>query len=46
VNGLGRIGEGHPADVAVLDDDLHVVRTFVAGIECASSAPAPAPRVG
>jgi N-acetylglucosamine-6-phosphate deacetylase len=43
---LGRIGEGHPADVAVLDDDLHVVRTFVAGIECASSAPAPAPRVG
>jgi N-acetylglucosamine-6-phosphate deacetylase len=28
---LGRIGVGHPADIAVLDDDLRVIRTLVRG---------------
>jgi N-acetylglucosamine-6-phosphate deacetylase len=30
---LGRIALGHPADIAVLDDDLRVVRTLVGGEE-------------
>jgi N-acetylglucosamine-6-phosphate deacetylase len=30
---LGRIAVGHPADVAVLDDDLRVIRTLVDGEE-------------
>jgi N-acetylglucosamine-6-phosphate deacetylase len=30
---LGRIAVGHPADIAVLDDDLGVIRTFVGGEE-------------
>jgi N-acetylglucosamine-6-phosphate deacetylase len=28
---LGRIAVGHPADIAVLDDDLRVIRTLVGG---------------
>ncbi len=34
----GRLHPGHPADVAVLDADLRVVRTLVAGIECYANA--------
>jgi N-acetylglucosamine-6-phosphate deacetylase len=34
---LGRIAAGAPADIAVLDDDLRVLRTFVAGVEVAES---------
>ena len=30
---LGRIAVGHPADIAVLDDDLSVIRTLVGGEE-------------
>jgi N-acetylglucosamine-6-phosphate deacetylase len=30
---LGRIAVGHPADIAVLDDDLRVIRTLVRGEE-------------
>jgi N-acetylglucosamine-6-phosphate deacetylase len=30
---LGRLAVGAPADVVVLDDNLHVVRTLVAGVE-------------
>jgi N-acetylglucosamine-6-phosphate deacetylase len=30
---LGRIAVGHPADIAVLDDELRVTRTFVGGTE-------------
>jgi N-acetylglucosamine-6-phosphate deacetylase len=29
---LGRIAVGHPADIAVLDDDLRVIRTLVGGV--------------
>jgi N-acetylglucosamine-6-phosphate deacetylase len=32
---LGRLAVGHPADIAVLDDDLRVVRTLVGGVELA-----------
>ena len=31
--GLGQLVEGGPADVAVLDEELHVVRTLVGGAE-------------
>jgi N-acetylglucosamine-6-phosphate deacetylase len=38
---LGRIAVGHPADIAVLDDDLRVIRTLVRGAEVeVSSQPA------
>jgi N-acetylglucosamine-6-phosphate deacetylase len=30
---LGRIAVGDPADIAVLDDDLRVIRTLVSGVE-------------
>jgi N-acetylglucosamine-6-phosphate deacetylase len=30
---LGRLEPGSPADIAVLDDDLHVRRTLVGGVE-------------
>jgi N-acetylglucosamine-6-phosphate deacetylase len=30
---LGRLEPGLPADIAVLDDDLHVLRTLVGGTE-------------
>ncbi len=32
---LGRIAVGAPADIAVLDDELRVLRTFVGGVETA-----------
>jgi N-acetylglucosamine-6-phosphate deacetylase len=35
---LGRISVGNPADIAVLDDDLRVIRTLVAGKEGEGSA--------
>jgi N-acetylglucosamine-6-phosphate deacetylase len=35
---LGRIAVGHPADIAVLDDDLRVIRTFVGGTEVEPAA--------
>jgi len=33
---LGVLRPGHPAHVAVLDEELHVVRTLVAGVEAAA----------
>lgn len=41
---LGRIAVGHPADIAVLDDDLRVVRTLVGGDEVDAGEPAPSGR--
>ena len=36
---LGRLAVGHPADIAVLDDDLAVMRTLVGGVELDVSPP-------
>jgi N-acetylglucosamine-6-phosphate deacetylase len=36
---LGRIAVGSPADIVVLDDDLHVTRTLVGGRDAGSPAP-------
>jgi N-acetylglucosamine-6-phosphate deacetylase len=38
---LGRIAVGHPADIAVLDDDLRVIRTLVGGVELDMSSSSP-----
>jgi N-acetylglucosamine-6-phosphate deacetylase len=35
---LGRLASGAPAHVAVLDDDLRVVRTLVGGREALSAS--------
>jgi N-acetylglucosamine-6-phosphate deacetylase len=39
---LGLIAEGHPADIAILDDDQNVTRTFVAGVEIYAAPVLPA----
>ncbi|HYZ28825.1 MAG TPA: N-acetylglucosamine-6-phosphate deacetylase [Thermoleophilaceae bacterium] len=43
---LGRIAVGHAADIAVLDDDLRVIRALVAGEEAGPAPPDRRPHAG